>query len=166
MINGKPKYFTAATLKAIVAAVILSTSAAMAEADATEPFALLIGKWKGGGIMAMSDGTRERIVCDAEHSGTALQLRLIIHCVSGERDIRMQANMSSNAGRLLGFWEEKYFNAAGAITGVATGNKISFTVSGNVNGKMIVDYSKNRQKISITTKNVPLSSLKIDMKRR
>src|SRR5690606_4158694 len=117
------------------------------------PFEQVIGKWKGNGLMTMSDGTRERIACDAEHSGNAMQLRLVIHCASGERDIRMTARMSSNSGRLLGFWEEKYFNAAGAISGVASENKLNFTVSGNVNGKMVVNYSRNRQKISITAKD-------------
>ena len=165
MVRALSNVFTTGALKAAIAAAILSASAATAAA-AVNPFALLIGKWSGNGIMTMNDGTRDRIVCDAEHSGNAMQLRLIIHCVSGERDIRMKATLSSNAGRLLGFWEEKYFNAAGAITGIATENKISFTVSGNVNGKMIVSYSKTRQKISIVTKDVPLSSLQIDMKRR
>jgi hypothetical protein len=152
--------------KCLAVTIIILASAASSGAVVINPFAAVIGKWRGSGIMTMKDGTKERIACDADHSGNSLQLRLIIHCVSGERDIRMIARLSSNAGRLLGFWEEKYFKAAGAISGIATENKISFTVSGNVNGRMIVTYTKNRQNVTITTKNVTLQKLKISMRRR
>ncbi|MCB1463674.1 MAG: hypothetical protein KDJ90_14905 [Nitratireductor sp.] len=135
-------------------------------APVINPFAPLIGKWGGSGIMTMDDGSRERIACDADYSGNAIQLRLSIRCKSGERDIRMSARLSSNAGRLLGFWEESYFKAAGAIAGVASDTKLDFTVSGNVAGKMIVNYSRSRQSVLITTQAVPLRSLKIDLKRR
>lgn len=156
----------AAAIKAIAAAIVLAASALHSHAATVNPFELVIGKWKGSGVMTMSDGTKERIACDADHSGNSLQLRLVIHCVSGERDIRMLARLSSNSGRLLGFWEEKYFSAAGAISGIATENKISFTVSGNVNGNMVVNYSRTRQHVTITAKNVPLRSMDINMKRR
>ncbi|GIL01123.1 MAG: hypothetical protein BroJett030_10220 [Alphaproteobacteria bacterium] len=155
---------SAAVVAGLAMAALLP--AGPATAVTINPFASIIGKWAGSGIMTMRDGTRERIACEAEHSGNALQLRLVIRCLSGERDIRMVARLSSNAGRLLGFWEEKYFSAAGAISGIATENKISFTVSGNVNGAMEVAYSKTRQQVSIRTRDVPLKSLEIDMKRR
>ncbi len=113
------------------------------------------------------EDNKEHIACDADHSGNASQLRLIINCVSGPRDIRMVAHLSSNDGRLLGYWEEtKYLHLAGAISGVASPNKISFKVSGIVNVTMVVSYSKTRQRIAITAKDVPLQSLTIDMRRR
>jgi hypothetical protein len=149
-------------------AATLSTAggAAASAAAALNPFADVIGKWSGSGLMVLEGDVKERIACDAEHSGNALQLRLVIRCLSGERDIRMLAHLSSNAGRLTGYWEEKYFHALGAINGVATENRISFSVSGNVMGEMVVAYSKTRQKITITAKDVPLRSITIDMKRR
>lgn len=166
MNHNSERGIAAAAIRAVAAAIVLAASALHSHAATVNPFELVIGKWKGNGVMTMSDGTKERIACDADHSGNSVQLRLVIHCVSGERDIRMLARLSSNAGRLLGFWEEKYFKAAGAITGIATENKISFTISGNVNGKMIVTYTKNRQNIDITTRDVTLQSLEISMRRR
>jgi hypothetical protein len=146
--------------------LVCTVSAGTADAITVNPFSAVIGKWSGSGLMTMRDGTRERIACDAEHTGNSLQLRLVIHCPAGERDIRLVARLSSNNGRLLGFWEEKYFNAAGAISGVASENEIKFNVSGNVNGTMLVTYTKNTQQVVITTQQVPLASLKIDMTRR
>ena len=148
-----------------IAMLALGVAGATA-APSVNPFSPLIGKWGGSGIMTMDDGSRERIACDADYSGNAIQLRLSIRCKSGERDIRMSARLSSNAGRLLGFWEEKYFSAAGAIAGVASDKKLDFTVSGNVNGKMVVDYSRARQSVLITAQAVPLRSIKIDLQRR
>ncbi|MCG6858665.1 MAG: hypothetical protein LJE67_11440 [Salaquimonas sp.] len=158
--------FHVSLVPALGLAIVALSAAGSAAEPTINPFSQLIGKWGGGGIMTMDDGTKERIACDADYSGNSIQLRLSIRCKSGERDIRMSARLSSNAGHLLGFWEEKYFNAAGSIAGVATANKLDFTVSGNVNGKMLVNYSRARQNVSITTKAVPLRSLKIDLKRR
>jgi len=150
------------------AAAVLTILAALPVAAAApqNPFALVIGKWSGSGVMAMSDGTRERIACTAEHSGNASQLNLVIRCQSGERDIRMTARLSASNDRLMGFWEEKYFLAAGAINGTVDNNKLKFNVSGNVNGQMTVTYSRSRQQVLITAQNVPLKSLSIDMRRR
>ena len=150
----------------IASLFVLVLSSGVAAAVVINPFAPLIGKWGGNGIMTLEGGKRERIICDFEYTGNSIQLRLVIRCNSGERNIRMTARLSSNAGHLLGFWEEKYFSAAGAITGTATENKIDFTVSGNVNGKMIVNYAKNSQKVLITTQNVAFKSLNITMRRR
>lgn len=150
----------------LLAGLITLAAAPASAAPSVNPFEQLIGKWRGGGIMTMDDGSRERIACDADYSGNSLQLRLSIRCRSGERDIRMSARLSSNAGRLLGFWEEKYFKAAGSIAGKASDNRLDFTVSGNVNGKMIVDYSRARQSVKISTQAVPLRSLDIDLRRR
>lgn len=162
------RFFRRAMLPAAAAVlVMLATPSTGAHAQPKiNPFEELIGKWRGNGLMTMEDGTRERIACDADYSGNAIQLRLSIRCRSGERDIRLQARLSSNAGKLLGFWEEKYFKAAGAIAGVSSERRLDFTVSGNVNGKMVVDYSDRRQNVLITAQAVPLRSLKIDMKRR
>ena len=148
---------------ALAAAVTLSTAAGAAPGN---PFALVIGKWSGNGVMAMSDGSRERIACTAEHTGNAAQLNLVIRCKSGERDIRMTARLSANNDRLMGFWEEKYFLAAGAITGTVDDNKLNFSVSGNVNGEMTVTFSRTRQQVLISARDVPLKSLSIDMRRR
>jgi hypothetical protein len=150
----------------VAAIFVLVASATASNPAVINPFADVIGKWSGSGLMTYDDGSKERIACTAEHTGNATQLNLVIRCAGGDRDIRMTARLSSNAGRLLGWWDEKYFSAAGAINGVATANKISFTVSGNVNGEMIVTYSKNRQRIAISARNVPLRTLTIDMKRR
>jgi len=165
--NRKRHGFLADMAYGVVAAVFIVLASAMgSDAAVDNPFSLVVGKWSGTGLMSFDDGTKERIACEADHSGNARQLRLVIRCASGERDIRMTAHLSSNAGNLLGFWEEKFYHVAGAINGVATENKISFTVSGNVNGSMIVTYSKTRQRIVITAKGVPLRALTINMRRR
>ena len=152
----------------LAAGLAMFTTAATATmaAPPVNPFEQLIGNWRGSGLMTMDDGSRERIACNADYGGNSIQLRLSISCKSGERDIRMTARLSSNAGRLLGFWEEKYFKAAGSIAGVAGDDRLDFTVSGNVNGKMVVAYSRTRQTVSITTQAVPLRSLEISMRRR
>jgi hypothetical protein len=154
-----------------IAAFLLSAFAcgpasAQTTAAIANPFELLLGKWGGSGMMTLEGGRKQRLACDASYSGSALQLVIIINCKGGESKVQMQAKLSSNAGRLLGIWEEKSYRVAGSISGVATQNKISFNILGAVQGKMNVSYSKTRQQVNITAKGVSLQAVTMNLTRR
>jgi hypothetical protein len=134
---------------------------------AINPFALLVGKWGGNGMMTLEGSRKVRLACDATYSGGAAQLTLAINCKGGDDyRVEMRARLSSNAGRLLGVWEERFFNVAGSISGTATENRISFRVIGAVQGTMDVSYSKSRQTVNITAKGVPLQAVTMNLTRR
>jgi hypothetical protein len=131
-----------------------------------DPFAVLRGKWGGSGTMSLSDGSKDRLICNAQYSGTSSQLRLVINCKSGSNKIAMKARLSANAGRLLGVWEEETFRALGTIAGIASENKITFRIAGNVLGNMVVRYSKLRQNITIRTQGIALQDITMRLTRR
>lgn len=145
---------------------ILACAVSQSQAATGNPFELLIGKWGGSGMMTLEGGRKQRLACDASYSGSSLQLVIIINCKGGENKVQMQAKLSSNAGRLLGIWEEKSFRVAGSISGVATENKISFNILGAVQGKMNVSYSKTRQQVNITATGVSLQAVTMNLTRR
>jgi hypothetical protein len=149
------------------AALMLWLFQAGAAAAATEnPFELLVGKWGGNGLMTLEGGRKQRLTCDATYSGGASQLTLAINCRGGENEVKLQAKLSVNAGRMLGIWEEKVNRVAGSISGVATRNRISFSIVGVVQGTMTVNYSKARQKVEITARGIPLQTVSLNMTRR
>ncbi|MGI9350232.1 MAG: hypothetical protein ACR2O3_01605 [Rhizobiaceae bacterium] len=135
-------------------------------ADINDPFTDLRGKWKGTGLMTLKDGTRYRLNCTSQYTGSATQLVLVINCTSSFNKIEMNAKLSEFAGHLRGVWEEKTYRALGTISGKISEKKISFRIAGNMWGKMIVSYSMNKQKVSIETRGIPLETVKINMKRR
>ncbi len=155
----KLKVFAAATL-------FMHLLAAPAAGATTNPFALLVGKWGGNGLMTLDGNRKERLVCEAQYSGGAAQLVLSINCTGGQNKVDLRAKLSSNAGRLLGFWEERFFKVAGSISGVATESKMDFKVVGVVQGSMKVEYSKARQKVTITAQGVPLQTVTMNLTRR
>jgi hypothetical protein len=158
--------FAVATAVVFVSCAAISFSAGPGSA-AVNPFALLVGKWGGNGMMTLEGSRKVRLACDATYSGGAAQLTLAINCKGGDDyRVEMRARLSSNAGRLLGVWEERYFNVAGSISGTASENRISFRVIGAVQGTMDVNYSKSRQTVSITAKGVPLQAVTMNLTRR
>lgn len=149
---------------AAVAALVMMTAPAMAET--VNPFALLVGKWGGNGLMTLDGNRKVRIVCDAQYSGSAAQLSLAINCTGGENKVQMRARLSVNSGRLAGTWEEKTYGVIGAVTGVATDKKVNFDVMGAISGRMSVNYSRSKQQVSITVHGVPLQTVTMYLTRR
>jgi hypothetical protein len=152
--------------KAVLAAAALLAFTVPGD-TAVNPFGLLIGKWGGSGLMTLEGARKVRMTCDALYSGGAAQLTLSINCKGGEEyRIEMRARLSANAGRLMGFWEERYYKVAGSITGTASDNRVNFKVAGAVQGTMDVSYSKSRQTVNITAKGVPMQAVTINLTRR
>gem|GEM_PF-5445137 len=142
------------------------TISSMGHAKAADPFSTLRGNWGGGGTMVLKDGRKERLVCTAQYTGTSSQLGLSIKCKSSSNAISMKAQLSANAGRLLGTWEEKTYKAIGTISGISSENSIKFYIGGNVLGTMAVRYSKTRQDVSIQTTGVSLKDVNLKLTRR
>ncbi|MCP4181835.1 MAG: hypothetical protein GY761_00730 [Hyphomicrobiales bacterium] len=131
-----------------------------------DPFANLRGNWGGSGKMSLKDGSKERLSCKANYSGSSSQLRLQINCKSNFNTINMKARLSANGGRLLGVWEEETYRALGTIAGKIGEKKITFHIAGNVLGNMVIQYSRSNQNISIKTQGVALQNVKMKLSRR
>ncbi|MCB1451920.1 MAG: hypothetical protein KDJ67_17695 [Nitratireductor sp.] len=150
----------------VIASVALISAIAPASAAGDDPFDVIRGKWRGSGTMSFTDGTKQRIACSAQYTGTASQLGLVIACKSSISEITLSARLSANGGNLLGTWEEKTYKAIGSVSGRATESRIRFYIGGYVLGTMTVNYNKSRQQVVIATKGIPLKDLTIAMKRQ
>lgn len=165
MTSARKKPF--GTFLVFLIAILLSAFAVgPATAAVDDLFTDLRGKWKGSGTMTLKDGEKQRLICDAQYSGTASQLRLIINCKSDSNNISMNGQLSANQGNLLGTWREETYKAIGTISGKANDGKITFYIGGNVLGTMTVRYSKRSQNVSIKTTGVSLQDVSIRLTRR
>src|SRR3954463_6584174 len=87
------------------------------------PFKVLNGNWAGNGSIAIGNGTKERIRCQADYrvgSGgatVALQLR----CASDSYKFELQGNVRYQNGEVLGDWSERTRGAAGQVKGQIKG---------------------------------------------
>src|SRR5665647_2107706 len=87
------------------AALMLSVSAGYAQSG---PFAGFDGAWSGNGTVALSDGTTERIRCQADYKvkGTGLALKQNLHCARDSYNFDLSSHLTSQGDRSSGNWSE------------------------------------------------------------
>ncbi|MHB8885788.1 MAG: hypothetical protein ACYC5H_12075 [Methylovirgula sp.] len=113
-------------------ATLAGVSMQAGPARAAGPFSAFAGAWSGGGTIAMSDGTRERIRCRVTYSvrdaGNALVQNLV--CASDSYKFDVRSDVQTNAGSLSGSWTETTRGVTGQVSGHVSGGIIRATVMG------------------------------------
>jgi hypothetical protein len=128
------------------------------------PFDTLLGSWRGSGNVRLNTGM-ERLSCNAYYTGGGSQLGMAIRCQSGESKVHIRSKLSLSGSHITGNWEERTYNAEGRATGTARPGRISIRVSGSITGSMVVNFSRTRQSVSISTSGSPLQSVSISLTR-
>lgn len=74
-----------------------------AHAQTSSAFAGLSGKWSGEGSIALTNGTTERLRCDATYavSGGGDTLDQTLHCASDSYNFNLHDNFVDAAGQIL-----------------------------------------------------------------
>src|SRR5688572_3752534 len=152
-------------LVALVGSLVLAGQAP--EARAEGPFPRLVGSWSGNGQVHLDQGKTEQITCRAYYNAKSAgsDLALAIRCASSSYKIEMRATLSQQDGRVTGHWEERTFNAAGAVSGRATESSLNLAISGAVSGTMSVTNSGAGQRIEIKTVGTGLAGVTISLAR-
>jgi hypothetical protein len=106
-------------LSALLYAGLFIANVDVVDADATEPFAGLSGKWSGGGSIILTKGTTERLRCEATYvvGRGGENLDLTLRCASGSYHFDLRIGLTDTAGSVLGNWSEASQNAGGGISG-------------------------------------------------
>jgi hypothetical protein len=74
-------------LKRLLAAIAMTAALMFVSTDGTKadtgnPFDVLLGSWRGGGQMELSEGKTERLKCNAYYTGGGSRLGVAIRCQS------------------------------------------------------------------------------------
>jgi hypothetical protein len=104
----------------------------------------MAGAWAGGGTMTMSSGMQEPLRCRAQYGvgDGGNDLRLNLRCASESYNFDLAGQVEYQGGAISGSWNEASRNAAGTISGRATGDHIQAAARGN-------NFSAN---LSLTTR--------------
>ncbi|HEY8161379.1 MAG: hypothetical protein ACR650_17685 [Methylocystis sp.] len=133
------------------------------------PFAGLSGSWSGGGVIAMGDGSRERIHCRAHYSvgdgGRSLSQSL--HCASASASLQISANVVDQGGALTGSWSESTRGVSGSVTGQVSGSTIKAHVSGgDFKAGVGINLHGATHSVTITpSSNSDIRSVSVSMRR-
>lgn len=134
------------------AGVVLVFLASQAVASTAGPFVPLLGSWTGSGQVRLEDGRSEGIRCRASYTEKAPGVGLGLRCASSGSKIELRASMALEGGQVTGTWEERQFNAAGALTGTASGNQLKLAMEGGgLKANVAVVTEGKSQTVSITT---------------
>ena len=147
----------------VVALGLLALAPALA---ADSPFGGLTGSWGGNGVIKYTDGSTERMRCNARYSGAAADLSMSINCSSSSRSINVSGHLHSNGGRVSGDWAESNLGLSGSASGRVAPGRLSLGLGGSVAGSMLVSYSGSHQDISISVQGAALQSVTMSMGKR
>ena len=91
-------------LKRLLAAVAMTAALMFVSTDGTKadtgnPFDVLLGSWRGGGQMELSEGKTERLKCNAYYTGGGSRLGVAIRCQSEISKIEFRSKLSQSGGR-------------------------------------------------------------------
>jgi len=136
---------------------------------ATSPLLALAGTWSGGGILTVSSGTQERVHCRASYgvAGRGENLTLNLRCASDSYNFDLAGDVAYRGGALSGSWREVAHNAAGTISGHASGDHIVAAANGsNFAASLSLTTHGNRQSVAIRPQGIDVTGVSITLNRQ
>jgi hypothetical protein len=150
----------------LLAWLCLPTGATQA---AVSPFAAMAGSWSGGGLINLSDGSRERLRCRASYDvgGRGDELHLSLKCASDSYNFDLASDVQYRGGEISGDWTEASRNASGTISGRASGGHIEAAASGqNFSAGLSLTTRGSRQTVSIRPQGTNITAVSLALDRR
>ncbi|MGA2042102.1 MAG: hypothetical protein ABSG83_01895 [Roseiarcus sp.] len=150
---------------ALLGASLCTPEADRAQAD-TPPFSGLEGKWSGDGSIALTNGTTERLRCDATYAvtGGGDNLDQTLRCASDTYNFDLRISLVDTAGAILGNWNELSKRVQGGISGRNSKGVIQATVRGQAfNAAVTVATHGTEQTVEIRAQSGDLSQVKITL---
>ena len=137
-----------------------------ADAQAAPPFAGLSGKWSGDGSIALTNGTTERLRCDATYvvSGGGENLDQTLRCASDSYNFDLRISLADTAGVIVGNWNELSKNVQGGISGNDSKGLIQVMVRGQTfTAAVTVATHGTEQSVKIRAQSGDLSLVTITL---
>jgi len=133
----------------LAAAVLIAASTVHSESQAQQgPFAYLAGSWRGGGTVALDDGSTERIRCHANYAVSGPTMRMTLTCASEAYKFNLAANVEAEGNAIVGTWSEGSRNISGSLRGRGGGSSFQVVASGGgFNADISLRTSGNRQSV-------------------
>jgi len=156
-------------LAALLVALIGAAAAPAANAAPDSPFAAFFGEWVGGGEVAGTNGSSERIRCRASgadaYDGAGLAQSIV--CASPSYRIDIKCDVQAYGHNVSGAWREDTRGASGRLTGTIAGGRFDGAVTGpSFTADVQLQSNGRRQIVRIVPKGADIADVKIELRRR
>jgi hypothetical protein len=141
---------------------------AQIQASSSSPFAGFAGSWSGSGTVALSNGTTERLRCQATYAvaSTGTNLRQNLRCASDSYNFELRTDINAEGGRVAGIWTETTRNLQGRISGRVSAGRIDAIAEGpGFSAGIAMAPQGTRQAVSIRSQGTELSQVSVTMTR-
>jgi len=137
-------------------------------AEESGPFAMLAGAWSGSGTVSVSNGTNERIRCNANYDVVnPKNVQLSLRCASDSYNFNLLSAINYEGGAISGSWTEATRNTAGHLTGRVNGSQIQVAAKGgSFAADLTVQTHGNHQSVTIHSTGSDVTGASITMTRR
>ncbi len=115
------------------------------------PFAALAGRWAGGGLVTLDDGSTERIRCRATYAVGGPRMDLTLTCASDSYKFDLHGDVAAEPGGVIaGTWSESSRNVTGNLQGRGRDGSFQVLASGpGFNASISLTSRGNHQSISM-----------------
>jgi hypothetical protein len=137
-------------------------------ATSSSPFAGFAGSWSGSGTVALSNGTTERLRCQATYTvaSAGTNLRQNLRCTSDSYNFELRTDINAEEGRVAGLWMETTRNMQGRISGRVSASRIDAVAEGpGFSAGIAMAPQGTRQAVSIRSQGTELSQVSVTMVR-
>lgn len=156
-------------LAAMIVAALGAAAPAATAAAASSPFAPFFGDWVGGGEIAGTNGSSERIRCRATGSdayGGAGMSQSIV-CASPSYRIDIKSDVQAYGHDVSGAWREETRGASGQLTGTIADGRFDGAVTGaHFTADVQLRSNGRKQTVRITPKGADITDVTIELRRR
>ncbi|MBM1172208.1 hypothetical protein [Microvirga arabica] len=153
---------------ALVFLLLGSSVRAQSSASSPGPFAGFAGSWTGSGTIALSNGTTERLRCQAAYAVASAgnNLRQNLRCGSDSYTFELRTDINYDGGRVGGSWAETTRNLSGRISGRVNTGRIDAVAEGpGFSAGIAMSTRGSRQTVSIRSQGTELSQVSVDLSR-
>jgi hypothetical protein len=156
-------------LGALIVLLCGSSAHAQSQATSSSPFASYAGSWSGSGTVALSNGTTERLRCQATYAvaSAGTNLRQNLRCASDSYTFELRTDINAEGGgRVGGVWSEGTRNMQGSISGRVSAGRIDAVAEGpGFSAGIAMAPQGARQAVSIRSQGTELSQVSVTMTR-
>jgi hypothetical protein len=143
-------------MSAGIGAALLTCTAALpfdgASAVTASPFASLLGRWSGAGMIGYQSSPPERIKCRATYlmADGSDELKQTIRCATAGGNVEIVSNVKEAGGKLSGHWKETIHNFEGDLAGEVTPKGFRVVIKSNdVTANMDIIVMGSKQAVEI-----------------
>ena len=154
---------------ALAAMLLLATDGGLAQRGPAGPFDNFVGSWSGSGTISLTNGSNERIRCQAAHAlgNDAYNLRSTLRCASDSYRFELNSDVNYRGGAISGAWREASRNLSGLLSGSARPGELAARIdTPGFSANLTLAARGDRQSVTLQSQGTELTGVSIALTRR